>query len=459
MATPVLWEPQPKQHLLLSCPVDDVLFGGARGGGKSDALLGDWWAHATCYPQHARGLLVRRSFPELDELIVRSQELFPATGGRWNEQRHVWTWKAGARLRLRPLEHDKQVRNLQGSNHTWLGADEMTNWPGPGMLDKLRATLRSAHGVPCYFRGTANPGGVGHNWVKKRYIDPAPPLVPFVDEVGTQRVFIPSTLDDNVVLTTQDPQYWQRVQASAAGREDLLKAWRYGLWDIVAGGMFDDLWDPAVHIVAPFRVPASWRVDRSHDWGSAKPFCTLWYAESTGEAVESAAGVWRSYPRGTLFVIAEDYGMQPGKDNEGIGGTPALICGRVKAVEAGLGRKAQPGPADDPLWDTSRGRAMIDEHVALGVSWLKPSKGPGSRITGWTLLRQRLEASLKQPMEKPGLFVFNTCRHLLRTLPVLPRDTRNPDDVDTEAEDHAADALRLKLLSIGTPMQSRRYTA
>lgn len=451
----IAWEPQPKQQMLLDCPIEDVLFGGARGGGKSDALLGDWLEHAASHPRHAAGLLLRRTTIEMGELQNRALQIFPSTGGKWHAQHRTWRWREGAYLRMHYLEREKDATRYQGHSYSWIGVDEMTQWATPNGLDLLRATMRSAHGVPCYWRGTANPGGVGHNWVRRRYIDPAPALTPFVDELGTQRVFIPSTLEDNLILQHNDPHYWQRVQASAAGRDDLLKAWRFGLWDIVAGGMFDDIWQPATHILAPFRIPANWRVDRSHDWGSAKPFCTLWHAESNGEQLPDG----RTFPRGTLFVIAEDYGCKPGKENDGIGGTPALICGRVKAIEAGLGRKAQPGPADDPLWDVSRGAAMIDEHVKLGVSWLRPNKGPGSRITGWTMLRQRLMASTQQPMEQPGLFIFHTCRHLIRTLPVLPRDSKNPDDIDTDAEDHAADALRLKLLSIGQPMQTRRFVA
>jgi hypothetical protein len=449
MTPEVVWQPQPKQHALISCPVEDVLFGGARGGGKSDGLLGDWMSHADYYGRHARGLLVRQAYkPDLEELIHRSQELFPRVGAYWRQTSHSWHWPNGATLLLRAIRRREQALQYQGHSYTWIGPDELTKWPTSDVLDILWATLRSAHGVPCVFRATANPGGVGHNWVKARYIDPAPPLTPFWAEVKVgdmtarvQRVFIPSRLEDNPALMTHDPQYWQRVVLASGGRADLLKAWRWGIWDIVAGGMFDDLWRPQVHILEPFKILAGWRVDRSHDWGSSKPFCTLWHAMSNGDALPDG----RRWPRGTLFVIAEDYGWN-GKPNEGIRATATQIAERVKRAETAMGYRVVPGPADDPIFTVTNGQSMAADMEKVGVRWEHPSKGPGSRVAGWLKIRELLEASLQQPIEAPGLFVFATCRHLIRTLPVLPRDETNADDVDTEAEDHAPDALRLRVL-------------
>jgi hypothetical protein len=452
VADEVLWEPQPKQQALIACPVEDVLFGGARGGGKSDGLLGDWLDHAIRYPQHAKGLLTRQQLVDMEGLQERAQDLFPAAGARWHGQSHSWRFPQGARLYLGQVKNDKQAQKYQGWNLTWIGVDEITQYPTSRPLDVLRATLRSAHGVPVAFRATANPGGPGHNWVKLRYIDPAPPMTPFVARltvgdttVETERVFIPSRLDDNPKLTSADPGYWQRVVLAAAGRPDLLKAWRYGLWDIVAGGMFDDLWSPDVHVLLPFAVPRGWRVTRSHDWGSAKPFCTLWFAESGGEQVALPGGAHRSWPRGHLFVIAEDYGWN-GQPNEGLRLTATTIAERVKAAEQALGLRVLPGPADDPIFEVRNGQSMADDMAKVGILWEKPSKGPGSRVAGWNKIRELLENSLAQPQEKPGLTIFATCRNLLRTLPVLPRDDLDPDDCDTEAEDHACDALRLRVL-------------
>src|SRR4051812_21028293 len=161
---------------------------------------------------------------------------------------------------------------------------------------------------------TANPGGVGHNWYKARYVDPAPALTPFYDSMQrTWRVFIPSRLEDNPKLAANDPDYWMRVQAAANGRTDLVKAWRYGDWDVVAGGMFDDVWRASHHVIEPFQIPYHWRVDRSFDWGSSKPFSVGWWAESDGTQAPNG----RVYPRGTLFRITEWYGWN-GQPNVGV---------------------------------------------------------------------------------------------------------------------------------------------
>jgi hypothetical protein len=446
-----LWSPQLRQQALLSCPVEDLLFGGARGGGKSDGLLGDFLAHEHQWGKYARGLLVRvQQSPDLEELEHRANELFPPLGAKWLGRDRSWTWPSKGSLRLRAVRRVQDAQKYQGHSYTWLGGDEITQWPNPAPLDVLVATLRSVHGVPCVARFTANPGGVGHNWVKARYIDPAPPMRPFLAKVGDdehgqpvyrQRVFIPSRLEDNPLLTKADPLYWSRVIAAAGGRQDLIKAWRYGLWDIVAGGMFDDLWRPDVHICEPFALPLNWRKDRTHDWGSSAPFCTLWFAEANGEQLPSG----KSYPRGHLFVIAEDYGWN-GKPNEGLRLTATAIAERVKAAEQHMGGKVFVGPADDPIFEVRNGTSMADDMAKVGIRWDRPAKGPGSRVAGWNKVRELLENACQQPQERPGLTIFSTCRNLLRTLPVLSRSTSNPDDIEEGAEDHAADALKLRVL-------------
>src|SRR5262245_45989353 len=270
------WYPQPKQHMLISCPVEDVLFGGARGGGKTDGLAGDWLHHAARYGPGARGLFFRQTYPELEEVEQRMQEIFPHMGGTWRAAKHTWEFANGARLRLRHLLTEQDAQQIQGQSNTWIGGDEVGNYPSARAIDLLRATLRSSTGVPCFFRASANPGGVAHNWLKARYIDPAPPLTPFNatdmvagETITVKRCFIPSTLEDNALLMRNDPTYWQRVMAATGGNEALLKAWRYGLWDIVAGGMLDDVFAPHWHVLEPFPLPAGWSVRRAFDWGSS----------------------------------------------------------------------------------------------------------------------------------------------------------------------------------------------
>lgn len=234
----IVWAPQQgPQTLLLSCPIEDVLFGGARGGGKSDALLGDWAAHAGRSNGHASGVIFRRSTPQLEEMIKRSKDLYPALGAKWFAGIKTWVFPCGSRLKMRWLERDEDADNYQGHQYTWIGIDEGGTWPNPDPIDKLRATLRSPHGVRCVMRTTANPGGVGHQWLKERYVMPAAPLTPFFDEEKrVWRVFIPSKLSDNRKLIEADPTYIERLKSS--GPPWLVRAWLDGDWDASAGDSF-----------------------------------------------------------------------------------------------------------------------------------------------------------------------------------------------------------------------------
>jgi hypothetical protein len=446
----LIWEAQPRQIDLITCPVEDVLYGGARGGGKTDGLLGDWATHAEDYGRYARGVFFRKSYPELEEVERRCHEIFPGFGAQWQATKRTWVWPNGASLRLRFLERDLDAEGFQGHSYDWVGCDELGNWPSSVGIDKLRACLRSAHRVPCFFRASANPGGVGHNWVKARYIDPAPAMMPFWAEetianmtIRTQRCFIPATLDDNPILLYSDPGYWQRVVAAASGNEALVKAWRHGDWDIIAGGMLDDVWDAQWHVLEPFAVPTTWRIRRAFDWGSSKPFAVAWFAHADGE---TPAPNGRTYPKSTRVLLMEYYGWN-GKPNEGLRMTNTEIARQIKMIEgaSAYGGRLLPGPADSQIFDVVNGTSIADEMARQGVRWQAAQKGPGSRRQGAQLLRQRLKASMQWPMEEPGLFIFSSCRQWLRTVPVMPRDPKNPDDVDSEAEDHLYDCTRYEL--------------
>lgn len=440
----VIFEAQPgPQSALISCPIEDVFFGGARGGGKTYGLLGDWISHADLHAGHARGIFFRKTYPELDEVQDQAARLFPDLGATYNVGKRQWLWPNGAELKMRYLERENDSDRYQGHAYTWMAFDELTNWAAPKSIDKLRACLRSgAAPVPKSFRASGNPGGVGHNWVKARYVDPARPMKPFFDsEMECWRVFIPSKLDDNTALLRNDPDYWKRIVASANGDETLLKAWRFGDWDIVAGGMFDDLWMRSKHAIDPFPIPASWTVDRSFDWGSSKPYSVGWWAESDGTTAPNG----RTYPRGSLFRIHELYGWN-GRPNEGCKALAVEVAERVKEIEAGFSFKVNPGPADDAIWDEENGNCIARDMAQRGVYWTKAGKRPGTRKTGWEKLRKLLKAATQFPMEDPGLFVFDTCTQFMRTVPVLPRDQKQSDDVDTDAEDHVADETRYRVL-------------
>ena len=217
------------------------------------------------------------------------------------------------------------------------------------------------------------------------------------------------------------------------------------------GRMFADVWHESIHVIEPFPIPQGWKggwyVDRGFDWGSSAPFATLWFAEANGETITLPGSEARSWPKGTLFVIAEDYGWN-GKPNEGLRLTNVAMAQRVLAKEKAMNMSGQikPGPADDMIYDVIDGKSIATEMAGVGVRWERATKGPGSRVTGWKMIYDRLVAGTKTPMENPGLFIFSTCPQLIRTLPGLPRDPKDPDDVDSASEDHLADTLRYRLL-------------
>lgn len=447
------WTPQPgPQSVMLAADVDDGFFGGARGGGKTDYLLGAWDKHQRRWGSAARGMLIRRTYPELEEVQRRAREIFVSHGATYRSGTRTWHFPNGATLKMRYLKRDDDADNYQGHSYTWIGIDEMGHFPSPVPIDKLRATLRSADGVRVEFRATANPGGKGHNWLKARYIDTAPAGQTFTASDGTTRLYVPARLEDNKILLEKDPNYWQRVEAAAGGQAWLLKAWRYGDWDITAGGMFDDLWDRAVHVVRPFAIPKSWRVDRSFDWGSSRPFSVGWWAESDGTPTDSG----KVYPRGTLIRVWEWYGWT-GKPNEGLRMAAADVGRRIVQVDQELSGRlgcgpVRPGPADPAIFSRDAGPSKADE-LAMGGAKFVPAankaaagQSKGARETGWERMRRMLLAAKERRTDEPGLYVFEWCTQFIRTVPSLARDERNNDDVDTEQEDHVADESRYRIM-------------
>lgn len=464
VAETMVWEPTAKQEILLSCPVEDAFYGGTMGGGKSDGLLGDFLFHQMDYPQHARGLLLRKTHAEMLDLVMRSMEIYEPYGARWNWSRYLWQFPEGARLHMGYLERDAHVQRHMGASYTWLGADELTHWATADALDKIRSRLRSTRGVPCFFRGSGNPGFAGHNWVKMRYIDPAPPLTPFHAEVHllgtlyrTERVFVPSSLEDNPHL---DPHEYERQMAAAAGGDDVLfRGWRLGDWNIVAGGRFDAQWLRVREkaLIAPVVVPQGWPIFRSFDWGESHPFSLGWWTISTGERLDDG----RYFPRGSYIRIGEWYGWDGKTPNKGLSLSPYRIAQGIKDREQtwGIAGRVQPGPAGADLFTAQRGVRLADDFASAGIHFTEADTRPGSRKAGARQLGQLLEALQGDPIEKPGLFIVESlCRQWVRTVPVLPRDPKDPDDVDTSAEDHCYDETRYSITSPRMPMRRMGVT-
>jgi len=449
------------QWKLLCCPAAQILFGGGRGGGKSYGLLLDWLAHAERWKADAKGIIFRRTYDELEDLIEKSDRIFPLFGAKWKDSKKTWYFKNGARLKMRYLDRDKDVERYQGHEYTWMGFDELGNWPSPAPIDKLYACLRSAKVPPDALRWVAscNPGGPGHNWIKKRFVDPAPPMTihyarqEFEGQSMTiSRCFLPSLYQDNKALVEQDPTYIIRITAGLP--EYLKQAWANGNWDITAGGMFDDIWDKDIHVVQPFEIPPGWMVNRAFDWGSAKPFSVGWWAQSNGEEFKRADGSTWCVPPGTLFRISEWYGCSEFEGDTGLMMAPSAVAeGIIDRQRSGhlADLAIEPGPADSSIYAKPTGigkdeKSIAEKMEAAGVYWEKCDKGPGSRINGWALMREMMENSVKHPLEKPGLYIFDTCRSWISIVPLMQRDQKNPDDIDTNTEDHIADETRYRIM-------------
>lgn len=449
----IIWEPQPgPQTALLECPVFEVFYGGARGGGKTESSIGDWLQHSAMYGEHAIGIFVRRKLTQLSEVIARTKQLFTKLGAKYNEQQKTWTMPTGGRLKFVYLERDSDAEEYQGHSYTRIYVEELTNFPLPGPINKLRATLRSGAGVPVGMRLTGNPGGPGHNWVKARYIDPNPKGYQVITEeteieldgvkriVSLDRVFIPSKLGDNNLLMRNDPTYVLRLRQS--GSEALVKAWLEGNWDIVDGAFFDE-WDETVHVVPAHiekLIQPGWTRFRAFDWGSAKPFSCGWYV-LLGSDIELPNHPVK-LPKGALVKYREWYGASG--PNKGLKMTADMVAKGI--LEREKGEILRYGAADPSIFIRDGGPSIADTMAIHKCMW---RRADNKRVPGAAQVRVRLVGEGGTPM----LYFSETCVDTIRTLPVLQHDETNPEDVDTEAEDHAYDELRYACMS--RPWQPR----
>lgn len=441
----ILWEPQPgPQTLLIQCPVFEVFYGGARGGGKTDGSLGDWLIHSAEYGEAAIGVFFRKTFKQLGEVIARSRVLFTKIGAKWNEQKAEWRMPGGGRLLFRYLERDSDAENYQGHNYTRVYIEEATNFASPDPINKLKATLRSPSGVPCGMRLTGNPGGPGHHWVKARYIDNGPfNIVTETEEVDLgngeifkatiERVFIPAKLKDNQILLRGDPAYVMRLRQS--GSAALVKAWLEGNWDEIEGAFFSEFSEEKHVVRGVLRLPPQWIRFRAMDWGSAKPFSVGWYAQSDGTTPD--------FPKGALIKYREWYGMTE-KMNTGLKWSANMVARGVLARE-GFERITY-GVADPSIFANNGGPSIAEMMLMEGCHWIR---GDNARQPGWEQMRKRFATEDPETgvPHRPMLYFHESCVHTIRTIPYLQHDEKDPEDLDTKAEDHAADETRYGCMS------------
>lgn len=526
----VVWKPLAgSQTLAMSCPAHIILYHGTRGPGKTDSQLMRFRRYVgQGYGKHWRGVIFDREYKNLDDLVAKSMRWFPEfkDGARFlsSKSDYRWKWPTGEELLFRAIKRDTDYWSYHGQEFPFLGWNELTKYPNDNLFEMMMSCNRTSFRpedypltidgdvynetgelvfvseddrrakqwllpeIPLQVFATCNPYGAGHNWVKKRFINAAPmgrlvrktinvynPRTQKREDVVKTQVHLFGSYRENKYLT---PEYVAELESIT----DLNKrrAWLMGDWDVVAGGMFDDVWDSTQHIIRPFAIPKTWRIDRSFDWGSSHPFSVGWWAESDGSDIQLADGTWKSTVKGDLFRIHEWYGWT-GKANQGLRMLANDIAAGIveREIALGLYGRVLPGPADNSIWDTENGNSIavdmarnvkVNQKSYPGVKWTRSDKSPGSRKAGWEKVRKYLKNALKPsllngdgkkvttPREKPGLFVFDNCKMFIDLFPVLPRSETDPDDVDTNAEDHIGDEVRYKILSVGLGARGGRTT-
>jgi len=400
----------------LASPEKDVLYGGAAGGGKSFAMLIDPLRY--CHFKEHRALILRRSMPELRELIDKSRELYPKAfqGAKFKEVEKIWYFPSGAKVEFGFLERDADVYRYQGQAYSWIGFDEITHLPTEFSWNYLASRLRTTNPeLDTYLRCTANPGGVGAGWVKKRYIDPSDPNTSFVGHDGLTRRFVPAKLQDNPFLAKDGEYERMLLSLPAVQRKQLLE----GNWDISEGAAFAEF-DPNIHVITPFDIPSWWERVKGIDYGYASESCCLWAAIDPDDK--------------TIIVYRELY--QKGLTGE-------ALADRITEMEASEVKSIQ-GVLDTAAWSrTGYTGPTIGE--ILQRKGHKLRRADKNRVAGKIQIHEHLRQRLDTG--RPKLQFFSNCVNTVKEIQGLPLSKTNTEDVDTHAQDHAYDALRYLIMS------------
>lgn len=433
-------------------PEYEALYGGAAGGGKSDAIVIE--ALRQVHIPHYKGLILRKTFPQLNELIDKTLTYYPRAfpDAKYNASSHTWTFKSGAKIIFGAMQHTKDRVKYQGQAYDFIAFDELTHFAYDEYSYLFSRNRPNGPGTRCYIRATANPGGVGHGWVKERFISAAPPMTPIEQQISwrepsgkeitkvQKRIFVPSSVFDNPALLSNDPMYVQRL---ASLPEAERKALLYGDWDTFSGQVFTEWRDDSshyfdrrhTHVISPFMIPERWKIYRGLDWGYSKPFSVGWYAVDHDRR---------------LYRIREYYGCTD-TPNTGVKLEPSAVAREIKRIESedpNLRGRNIIGVADPAIWGSdgteSIAALMERERVYFG-------KGDHARIDGKMQVHNRLAFDENGV---PMLYVFSTCRHFIRTIPALVYDQTHVEDIDSDGEDHIYDELRYVCMEnpIATPL-------
>lgn len=400
----------------LAASEKDVLYGGAAGGGKSFAMLIDPLRY--CHFSEHRALILRRSMPELRELIDKSRELYPKAfkGAKFKEVEKLWQFPSGAKIEFGFLERDADVYRYQGQAYSWIGFDEITHLPTEFGWNYLASRLRTTNPeLPTYLRCTANPGGVGAHWVKKRYIEPHEENKTFKGSDGLTRKFIPARLQDNPFLAEDGEYERMLLSLPPVQRKQLLE----GNWEINEGAAFAEF-DTSIHVIPPFAMPTWWERTKGIDYGYASESCCLWGAIDPEDK--------------TLIIYRELY--RKGLTGEVLGDTlNDMEADEVKSIT---------GVLDTAAWArTGYTGPTIGEMLMLKGHKLR--RADKNRVAGKVQIHEYLRPD--ERTGRPRLQIFNTCTNLIKELQGLPLSKSNPEDVDTHSPDHAYDALRYLIMS------------
>ncbi len=446
----VSYSPTKKQRLFHASCADEVLFGGAAGGGKSKAIAMDALFRCLRYPK-TRAYIFRRTYAELEDTIIREAlQSYPEGLGKYNATRHEIAFPNGSAILFRHCAHVPDMNLYKGAEIQWLYFDELTSFEEE-IYDFLKTRLRAKKSLgvhPCV-RSASNPGDIGHAWVKKRFVDAASAMEIFESTITSRESahtktyrmqFIPSLVTDNPYIGEE--YLFQLEQKPPALRNALL----FGDWNAFEGQVFmewqdrpenyrDRLW---THVVEPFEIPLTWPRYMSFDHGYSKPF---------------SAGWWAVDPRGKAYRYREWYGCEPGRANVGLKLTPRQIAEGIWEREA-FERENNlriDRIADPAIFDRSRGdsvaQLMEPRDGQMGV-YFRP--GENNRLSGKMEMHERLRFDAGG---NPGMQVFSTCRDFIRTLPALPYSQRSVEDIDSDAEDHAYDEARYFLMA--RPVKAR----
>ena len=431
-----------------------MFYGGARGGGKTDGVLGKWAIKERKHGAAFNAIMFRRTTVSAEDAIERSKEIYKPLGAEFHEQAKTWRMPNGGRVSFRYLEKISDADEYQGRSVTDAWVEEVGQYPDPGPIDRLFGVLRSAHGVRIQLILTGNPGGAGQHWVAAKYgMIPFPAGPRIIERVlPNGRIHhiavIPSRISDNRILLERDPDYPTRIQMVGT---QLAKAWLDGDWTAIEGAYFE-CWSEAMHVLPPFEVPKDWIRLRSGDWGSNSPFSFGWWAvvQDDFTVPDDTAVKPRTLPRGALVRYREWYGAKGGKlTNEALGAGIALReKDDPKLMDAVLDPstfKEDGGPSIAEQINNVLLRHQLMTFRQADNSRVPQNNSPDRRgaLSGWQEMRRRLIGTGGVPM----LYCFSTCRDSIRTIPVLQHDPNRAEDLDTNAEDHCADEWRYACMS------------